>query len=216
MRFRYLLHAILNCLANIRAIFWDVGGVLLSNGWDRAQRRRALQHFHLDELDFEDRHEMLASSFERGKITLQDYLQRTVFYRPRSFTAEDFTQFVYSLSKPYEETLELARSLAGSCKYLMSTLNNESAELNQYRIQKYGLRDIFDVFVSSCYVGLRKPEEAIYRLALEITQHPPDECCFVDDRPLNVDAATHLGMHAIRVESPQQLRAEFAKLGVTA
>ena len=207
---------ILIALANIRAIFWDVGGVLLSNGWDRAQRQRALQHFHLDELDFEDRHEMLVSSFERGKITLQDYLQRTVFYRPRPFTPDDFTQFIYSLSQPCQETLDLARSLAGSCRYLMSTLNNESAELNQHRIQKYGLRDVFDVFVSSCYVGLRKPEEGIYRLALEITQYLPDECCFVDDRPLNVDTAAHLGMHAIRVESPQQLRAEFEKLGVAA
>jgi len=190
--------------------------VLLSNAWDRTQRRRALQHFQLDELDFEDRHDMLVSSFERGKITLQDYLQRTVFYRPRSFTPDAFTQFIFSLSQPHPDTLELARSLAGSCKYLMSTLNNESSELNLYRIQTYGLRKIFDVFVSSCYVGLRKPEDGIYRLALEITQHPPDECCFVDDRPLNVDAASRLGMHAIRVESAPQLRQEFEKLGVSA
>jgi len=202
-------------LAGIRAIFWDVGGVLLSNAWDRSQRRRALQQFHVDELDFEDRHEMLVSSFERGKITQQDYLQRTVFYRPRSFTPGDFTNFMFSLSQPYPDTLELARSLAGSCKYLMATLNNESTELNDYRIRTYGLRDIFDVFFSSCYVGLRKPEEAIYRLALEISQHPADECCFVDDRPLNVEAASRLGMHAIRVEGTQQLRQEFEKLGVT-
>jgi putative hydrolase of the HAD superfamily len=203
-------------LATVRAIFWDVGGVLLSNGWDRAQRRRALQHFHLDELDFEDRHEMLVSSFERGKITFQDYLQRTVFYRPRPFSPQDFTDFMYSLSQPLDDRLELARALAGSCKYLMSTLNNESADLNHYRIEKYALGDIFDVFVSSCYVGLRKPEEGIYRLALEITQRPPEECCFVDDRPLNVEAAARLGMHAIRVENTQQLRAEFEKLGVAA
>lgn len=189
--------------------------MLLSNAWDRSQRRRALQQFHVDELDFEDRHEMLVSSFERGKITQQDYLQRTVFYRPRSFTPGDFTNFMFSLSQPYPDTLELARSLAGSCKYLMATLNNESTELNDYRIRTYGLRDIFDVFFSSCYVGLRKPEEAIYRLALEISQHPADECCFVDDRPLNVEAASRLGMHAIRVEGTQQLRQEFEKLGVT-
>jgi putative hydrolase of the HAD superfamily len=206
----------LNILAKITAIFWDVGGVLLSNGWDRAQRRRALQQFGLDELDFEDRHEMLVSSFERGKISLQDYLQRTVFYRPRPFTLDDFTQFMFSLSQPCQERLDFARSLAHSCKYLMSTLNNESSDLNSYRIQKYGLRDIFDVFITSCYVGLRKPEEGIYRLALDITQRAPEECCFVDDRPLNVDAASRLGMHAIRIESTQQLQQEFQKLGVTA
>jgi putative hydrolase of the HAD superfamily len=203
-------------LAKISAIFWDVGGVLLSNAWDRAQRRRALQHFGLDELDFEDRHEMLVSSFERGKIHLQDYLQRTVFYRPRSFTPEDFRNFMFSLSQPCQDTLELARSLARSCDYLMATVNNESTELNLYRIQTYGLREIFDVFVSSCFVGLRKPEEGIYRLALDITQRPPDECCFVDDRPLNIEAASRLGMQVIRVENAQQLRQELQKLGITA
>ena len=190
--------------------------MLLSNAWDRNQRRQALQHFHLDELDFEDRHEMLVSSFERGKITLQDYLQRTVFYRPRSFSLDDFIKFMFSLSQPCQDRLDLARSLANSCMYLMSTLNNESTELNLHRIQTYGLREIFDVFVSSCYVGLRKPEEGIYRLALEITQHPAGECCFVDDCPLNVEAASRLGMHAIRVENTQQLRQEFEKLGVAA
>jgi len=203
-------------LANISAIFWDVGGVLLSNAWDRPQRRRALAHFALDEVEFEDRHEMLVSSFERGKINLQDYLQRTVFYRPRSFTPEDFRGFMFSLSQPCQETLALARSLARSCNYLMATVNNESTELNLYRIQTYGLGEIFDAFVSSCFVGLRKPEEGIYHLALDITQRPPEECCFVDDRPLNVEAATRLGMRAIRMENTQQLRQELRTLGVAA
>jgi len=201
-------------LANVSTIFWDVGGVLLSNAWDRAQRRRALAHFALDEVEFEDRHEMLISSFERGKISLQDYLQRTVFYRPRSFTPEDFKNCMFSLSKPCQETLDLAQSLAQSCKYVMATINNESMELNLYRIQTYGLREIFNVFVSSCFVGFRKPEEGIYRLALDITQRPPDECCFIDDRPLNVEAASRFGMHVIPMESTQQLRQELQKLGV--
>jgi len=200
-------------VARISAIFWDVGGVLLSNAWDRTQRRRALTRFKLDELDFEDRHEMLVSSFERGKISLDDYLQRTVFYRPRAFTPEDFKACMYSLSQPCEDRLALARALAHSCDYLMATVNNESKELNLYRIQTYGLREIFDVFISSCFVGLRKPEEGIYRLALDVTQRPPEECVFVDDRPLNVDAAAHLGMSVIRVESTQQLREDLKKFG---
>jgi putative hydrolase of the HAD superfamily len=203
-------------LAKISAIFWDVGGVLLSDAWDRTQRRRALAHFALDELEFEDRHEMLVSSFERGKISLQDYLQRTVFYRPRSFTPEDFKSFMFSLSQPFPQTLELARSLAKSCNYLMATLNNESTELNLYRIQTYGLKEIFGAFFSSCFVGLRKPEEGIYRLALDIIQRPPDECCYVDDRPLNVEAAARFGMHAIRMENAEQLRQELRTLGVAA
>jgi putative hydrolase of the HAD superfamily len=201
-------------LAKISAIFWDVGGVLLSNAWDREQRQRALQHFALDEVEFDDRHDMLVSSLERGKISLQEYLERTIFYRARPFTREAFMEYMFSLSRPDPETLRLARELAGSCKYLMSTINNESKELNLFRIQTFGLRDIFSLFVSSCFVGLRKPEEGIYRLALEITQRAPGECCFVDDRPLNLDSALKLGMHVIRMENAEQLRREFEKLGV--
>ena len=202
-------------MARINAIFWDVGGVLLSNAWDREQRQRALQHFALDEVEFDDRHDMLVSSLERGKISLQEYLERTIFYRARPFTREVFTEYMFSLSQPDKETLRLAGELARSGKYLMSTINNESKELNLFRIQTFGLREIFSLFVSSCYVGLRKPEEGIYRLALEITQRPPEECCFVDDRPLNLDSASKLGMHIIRMENAEQLRGEFQRLGIT-
>jgi putative hydrolase of the HAD superfamily len=201
-------------LPRITALFWDVGGVLLSNAWDREQRQRTLEEFSLDEVEFESRHEMLVSSFERGKITLQNYLERTVFYRPRSFTAEAFTQHMFSLSTPNPETLQLGKELNRSGKYLMSTINNESKELNLYRIQTFDLREIFSVFVSSCFVGLRKPEEGIYRLALEITQKPPGECCFVDDRPLNLDSASKLGMHVIQTKNAEQLRGDLQKLEV--
>jgi putative hydrolase of the HAD superfamily len=201
-------------LARITALFWDVGGVLLSNAWDHEQREQSLKQFGVDEVEFESRHEMLVSSFERGKITLHDYLERTVFYRSRSFSEEAFTQHMLSLSQPDPEALQLAIELTQSGKYLMSTINNESKELNLFRIQTFGLREIFRLFVSSCFVGLRKPEEGIYRLALEITQRPPEECCFVDDRPLNLDTAAKLGMNVIQMENAAQLRQEFAKLEV--
>jgi putative hydrolase of the HAD superfamily len=201
-------------LAKISALFWDVGGVLLSNAWDHEQRRQTLKQFNLDEVEFESRHEMLVSSFERGKISLEEYLERTIFYRPRSFTEEVFTEYLFSLSQPDKETLQLAAELTRSCKYLMSTINNESKELNLFRIQTFGLREIFSLFVSSCVVGLRKPEEGIYHLALEITQRPPEECCFIDDRPLNLDSASRLGMHVIQMENAEQLRRELQKLGI--
>jgi putative hydrolase of the HAD superfamily len=201
-------------VAKISAIFWDVGGVLLSNAWDREQRRRALKQFALDEVEFESRHEMLVSSLERGKISLQEYLERAIFYRPRAFTPDAFKQYMFSLSQPNTETLQLAAELGRSCKYRMSTINNESKELNLFRIQTFGLGEIFSLFVSSCFVGLRKPEEGIYRLALEITQRPPEECCFVDDRPLNLDSAARLGMHVIRMEKAEQLRRDLQNLGV--
>jgi len=201
-------------LSEIKALFWDVGGVLLTNAWDRTQREASLEHFHLDREEFADRHELVVSSFERGKISLDEYLDRTVFYRPRPFGREEFKNFMFSLSQPNPEALAFAKRLADSGKYLMGTINNESRELNQYRIEKFGLRAIFKVFVSSCLVGLRKPEEGIYRLALDITQQIADECCFIDDRALNLEMARRLGMHTIEMDHVQQLREDLQKLGV--
>jgi putative hydrolase of the HAD superfamily len=200
----------------IRSIFWDVGGVLLTNAWDRMQRLNALAHFQLDEEEFHDRHEMVVSSFERGKITLDEYLDRTVFYRSRSFTRPQFTEYMFSLSQPIPEVLDFARALAASGKYFMGTINNESRELNLDRIEKNGLREIFRVFVSSCFVGLRKPEREIYRTALEITQMPAEGCCFIDDRALNLECAAKLGMHTIEMQTLDQLRGDLEKLGVSA
>jgi putative hydrolase of the HAD superfamily len=201
-------------LPAIRAIFWDVGGVLLTNAWDRTQRVLALAHFHLDLEEFHDRHEMVVSSFERGKITLDEYLDRTVFYRARPFTRDAFRDFMFSLSQPLPRVIETAEALNSSGRYFMGTINNESRELNYYRIEKYGLRKIFRLFISSCFVGFRKPERDIYRLALETTQIPADECCFIDDRALNLEIAAKLGMQTIEMQQVEQLRADLAELGV--
>jgi putative hydrolase of the HAD superfamily len=203
-------------LSDIRAIFWDVGGVLLSNAWDRTQRTAALDHFHLDEEEFHDRHERVVSSFERGKITLDEYLDRTVFYRARPFERDAFRDYIYSLSQPFPEVLQFAQTLTDSGRYFMGTINNESRELNYYRIEKYGLRKIFRLFVSSCFVGFRKPERDIYRLALETTQIPAEQCCFIDDRALNLECAVKLGMRTIQMQQVEQLRGDLAKLGVIA
>jgi len=201
-------------LSQISALFWDVGGVLLTNAWDHEQRERALSEFGLDKEEFDDRHEMVVSSFERGNITLDEYLARTIFYRPRRFTEEEFVRFMWSLSQPNKEALALARELAKSCRYVMATINNESKELNLFRIKTFGLREIFAMFVSSCFVGLRKPEDGIYRLALDLTQKAPEECCFVDDRDLNLESAARLGMRTVRMENASQLRTDLEKVGV--
>jgi putative hydrolase of the HAD superfamily len=201
-------------LTKISAIFWDIGGVLLTNAWDGSQRASALTKFNLDPVEFGDRHEMVVSSWERGKISFDEYLDRTVFYRERGFRRETFKDYIYSLSQPHGEALEIARALARSGRYLMGTINNESRDLNAYRITTFGLQEIFTLFVSSCYVGFRKPEEAIYRMALEIAQRTPEECCFVDDRALNIETAQVLGMHGIRMSDPTQLRDQLKELGV--
>jgi putative hydrolase of the HAD superfamily len=139
-----------------------------------------------------------------------------VFYQQRPFARDQFRDFMFSLSQPMPEVLGYARGLADSGKYLMGTLNNESRELNLYRIEKFGLREIFRLFVSSCFVGLRKPESGIYRLAIDITQINPEQCCFIDDRALNLECAAKLGMHTIQMQTLEQLREELAKLGVNA
>ena len=203
-------------MSAIRAIFWDIGGVLLTNAWDHNERAQAIERFHLDAADFQSRHETLVSAFERGKITLDEYLDRTVFYREQPFTRAAIRDYMFSLSKPFPVVLEFAESLSTSGKYFMATINNESRELNYDRIEKFGLRKIFRLFVSSCFVGLRKPESEIYRMALELTQFPADECCFIDDRALNLESAAQLGMHTIEMKGLEDLRQALAKFGVNA
>jgi putative hydrolase of the HAD superfamily len=153
------------------------------------------------------------SAFEEGKLSLDQYLDRAVFYQSRKFTKEEFKSFMLSLSKPKTEVLDFARTLAKKC--LMSTINNESRELNEYRIRQFNLTQIFDLFVSSCYVAIRKPDERIYRLALDLIQKTPDECCFIDDRPVNIDAAVKVGMRTILMRDLEQLKRDLQSLGVS-
>jgi len=199
-------------VAEIRALFWDVGGVLLTNAWDHDERDHAVEHFHLDKAEFETHHKELVPLFEEGRLSLDEYLDHAVFYQPRDFKPEDFKRLMFSLSQPKPAALEIARSLSG--KYQMSTINNESRELNLHRIQTFRLDDCFDVFVSSCFVGIRKPEEGIYRLALDLTQQAPERCCFIDDRPVNIEAATKVGMQTVLMRDPAQLRRDLQALGV--
>ena len=199
-------------MAQIRALFWDIGGVLLTNAWDHEERHVAIRQFNLDKVQFEGRHKEVVSSFEEGRATLDEYLQRTVFYDCRNFTKAAFQEFMFGLSKPKPEVLEIAHRLSG--KYFMGTINNESRELNQYRIQQFGLANYFSVFVSSCFVGIRKPEQQIYRLALDLTERNADECCFIDDRPANVEAAAKVGMLTVLMQSPDQLRKDLQGLGI--
>jgi putative hydrolase of the HAD superfamily len=201
-------------LANITTIFWDIGGVIMTNGWDRNSRRGAAEAFQLDWDDFQDRHELTFPAFETGKCTLEQYIERTVFYRARPFTRAEFTAFMFAQSKEYPESRALLAQVARAGKYLIGAINNEPLELNQYRIEAFHLRREFLVFFSSCYVGSRKPDERIFRFALEVTQRPAEECLFIDDRPLNLESPSQLGMKTIRYENAAQLRAQLEQHGV--
>jgi putative hydrolase of the HAD superfamily len=202
-------------MAEITTLFWDNGGVILTNGWDRDARKLAVGTFHLDWEDFEDRHELVLDAFETGALSLDDYLKRTVFYRPRSFTIEDFKKFMFEQSQPFPDSLAFAGELARSRKYLMAALNNESLEINEYRIKKFKLRDYFEAFFSSCYLGVRKPNAGIYELALKITQCEPSACILIDDRGLNLECARELGMNTIQYKNLAQLLEDLARYGVT-
>jgi len=198
----------------IRTIFFDIGGVLLSNAWDHEDRAQALQVFGLDAAEFESRHKSLVDAFEKDGLSLDEYLDRTVFYKQRPFTREAFTEYMHSRTKPKNDSIELARGIARTTRYLMGIINNESKELNLARIQNFGLKEIFKIFVSSCFVGLRKPEPEIYKLALELTQSEPEACCFIDDREANLKPPAALGMHTILMQNAEQLQRELVQLGV--
>src|SRR5208282_4052632 len=135
-------------MAKVSTLFWDNGGVILTNGWDRGSRRAAVEKFHLDLADFEDRHELMLNAFECGGASLDEYLQRTVFYRDRPFTKEEFRQFMFEQSQAVPEPLAFLGELARTRRYMMAALNNESLEINNYRIRTFHLRDYFEAFFS--------------------------------------------------------------------
>jgi putative hydrolase of the HAD superfamily len=203
-------------MADVNTVFWDNGGVILTNGWDRTARRTAVEKFKLDWADFEDRHELMLNDFETGRVTLDEYLRRTVFYREHSFTPDHFKKFMFEQSQPFPESLDFLKKLSQTRRYALASLNNESRELNEYRIHTFHLRDYFESFFSSCYLALRKPNVEIYKLALKITQRSPEECVMIDDRGLNLETAKELGMHTIQYKSTSQMRSELEKLNVVA
>jgi putative hydrolase of the HAD superfamily len=198
----------------ITTIFCDVGGVILTNGWDRVASRKAAELFEFDWEEYQDRHDLAGEAFELGAITIEQYLRRTLFYRARSFTEEEFRDYMFAQSQPLPDSLAVIGELARSKRYLMATLNNEELELNLYRIEKFELRTYFSLFLSSCFLHVRKPSEEIYRMALQIVQRDPEECLFIDDRRLNLESPQALGMKTILFENAGQLRNDLATLGI--
>jgi putative hydrolase of the HAD superfamily len=201
-------------VAEITALFWDIGGVILTNGWDTASRKAAAEVFHLDWDEFHERHDLSFPAFDSGNISMNEYLNRTLFYRARKFTREEFAAFMFAQSKEYPESRAVLDKAARAGKYFIGSINNEPLELNEYRIAEFHLRRDFQVFFSSCYLHTRKPEETIYRMALEVTQRPAEECVFVDDRALNLENPRKLGMRTIHYQNAEQLRGELKNYGV--
>ena len=201
-------------MAAITTLFWDIGGVVLTNGWDTSARKKAAARFDLDWEEYESRHDQAFPLYEIGRLTLDEYLERTLFFRPRAFDRQEFRGFMLAQSQEMPESRALLRAFAGAVRYLIASINNEPRELNDYRITHFGLRADFRAFFSSCYVGARKPDEGIYRIALDVMQRAPEECVFIDDRAANLPPAAQLGMRTIHFQGAAQLREELQRLGI--
>ena len=195
-------------------ILFDVGGVLLTNGWDHRERAAATERFHLD-AGFEARHLAHDDAWERGAISMDAYLDAVIFNQPRAFSRDEFVDFVFAQSRLLRSgAMGILKHLAASDKYVLGALNNEARETNDYRFSKFGLREYFTVALSSCYLGLRKPEPAIYRRAIDILGGPAERILFIDDRQENVAGAAAVGMRAIRFEDADTLCRQLVNLEV--
>lgn len=182
--------------AALKILFFDIGGVLLTNGWGRDSRKEAADKFKLDYDEVNELHNFIFNVYEIGSISLDEYLDTVIFNHPRDFTREDFKEFMYSRSKELPDTLQWIKEWKKDCGFRIISINNEGKELNDYRVKKFKLHDCFDGFISSCEVNMRKPDPGIFRLAMGIAQGLPQQCVYFDDRIMFVNAAQKLGIRS--------------------
>jgi putative hydrolase of the HAD superfamily len=199
---------------DITALFLDVGGVLLTNGWDHQARKVAAKKFGLDLREMEDRHHLTFDTYEIGKLSLREYLNRVVFYKERRFTTAQFREFMFAQSKPFPQMIELIQRLKAQHGPKVAVVNNEGRELNSFRIRRFRLDGFVDFFISSCFVHLRKPDEDIYRMALDIAQVRAEQVIYIEDRPMFVQIAEGLGMRGIRHTDYKSTCAKLASFGL--
>lgn len=198
----------------VTALFLDVGGVMLTNGWDRKSREAASIKFGLDLKEFNDRHQMTFDTYESGKLDLEEYLSRTVFYADRPFSRADFKQFMFDQSQPYQDMLDLVKALKEKYKLKIAVVNNEGRELNEHRIRQFNLGGFVDFFISSCFVHFRKPDADIWKMALDVAQVPLEQVVYIDDRAMFTQVAEGLGIKAINHKQYEVTKNELAQLGL--
>ncbi len=198
----------------ITHMFLDIGGVLLTNGWDRHSRRDAARSFGLDPEDLNDRHKMSFDTYEAGKLNLDTYLNQVVFHQERPFTRKDFKEFMFAQSRAIPEMINLVGGLKWKYRLKTAAISNEGRELTVYRINTFKLTTFIDYFVSSCFVHFRKPDEDMYRVALDISQAEPARSVYIDDRALFVEIAQNLGLRGIHHTGFETTRAALAGLGL--
>jgi putative hydrolase of the HAD superfamily len=198
----------------ITALFVDIGGVLVTNGWDHHARKRAALKFELELTEMEIRHRLTFETYEEGKLTLEEYLGLVIFYRKRPFTRAQFRQFMFAQSKPYPEMIELIAQLKVLHGLKIAVVSNEAREMNSYRIRKFKLHEFVDCFVSSCFVHVRKPDADIFRLALDITQATAEQVVFIENTPMFVEIAEGMGIPSILHTDYKSTRAKLSSFGL--
>jgi len=200
----------------ITCVFLDIGGVLLTDGWDHLARRRAAKKFKLEWAEMESRHQLMFEIFEESRITLEEYLSMVVFHQKRSFTRNQFRSYMFAQSKPFPEMIELVTKLKLNLRLKIAIVSNEARELNAYRIDKFGLDRLVDCFISSCFVHIRKPNADIFRMALDIAQVKPVQAVFIDNTPMFVQIAEGLGIRGILHTDCKSTQSKLSYLGLNA
>ena len=200
--------------SEISCLFTDIGGVLLTNGWDHHARRRAAAHFNLDWPEMQERHSLVFEIHEEGKLTFEEYLNLVVFFEKRPFTRAQFRRFMCGQSKPFPAMIELLRQLKAKFALKIVVVSNESRELNTYRIRTFRLGSFVDTFISSCFVGLRKPDTNIFRLALDIAQAPPARVVYIENTPMFASLAEAMGIRSVLHRDYESTCAQLAALGL--
>ncbi|MGA3013633.1 MAG: HAD family hydrolase [Bacteroidales bacterium] len=198
----------------VTTLFLDIGGVLLTNAWGHESRRKAADTFNLNYSDIDFRHHLNQVTYEEGKLTLDEYLNRVVFYEKRTLTSEQFREFMFAQTTPFMEMIELIRKLKDKYRLKIAVINNEGRELNEYRIKKFQLDRFVDFFISSCFVHFRKPDADIFRLALDIAQVPVEHIVYIEDLQMFVDVAGEVGIRGIQHKNYQSTSAELASMGL--
>jgi putative hydrolase of the HAD superfamily len=198
----------------ITTLFLDIGGVLLTNGWDTPLRKQTAEHFGLDYEEIYHRHHVTYDIYEEGKMTLDEYLWQIVFYAPRPFTPEDFKTYVLEQAKPYQDTIDLVKRLKAVYQLRVAVVSNEGREIAEDRICRFQLKEFVDFFIVSSFVHIRKPDLDIYRLALDVAHVNAEEVAYVEDRPLLCDVAARLGLHSVLNRDAKETREKLADLGL--
>jgi putative hydrolase of the HAD superfamily len=195
-------------------MFLDIGGVLLTNGWDHQARRRVAKNFKLDLAEMEDRHHLTFDTYEEGKLTLEEYLGRVVFYQKRLFSRAQFRRCMFAQSKPYPEMIAMIARLKARYGLKIAVVSNEARELNTHRIRTFKLARLVDFFVSSCFVHIRKPDADIFRLALDIAQTPSEQVIYIENTKMFVQIAEGLGIRSILHTDYNSTRAKLSECGL--